>query len=152
MSIGSLTYEFCYIQSLRKKPMPQLKGRVTNKKVGSFWIKKVVDFTYTSKNRAISEIWKKIHKPVTMEGLGNILSQTCFSESCPLKGPAHSKNENLYFLVPAKTKRMQPILVSRASPLRSNLKKKTLVQLLVILLVQWGSWPSLYQCFFANCS
>ena len=29
-----------------------------------------------------------------------------------LKGPAHSKNENIYFLAPAQTKRMQPILVS----------------------------------------
>ena len=27
-----------------------------------------------------------------------------------LKGPAHSKNENLYVLVPALTKRMHPII------------------------------------------
>ena len=32
-------------------------------------------------------------------------------ERISFKGPAHSKNENLYFLVPAQTKRMQPILV-----------------------------------------
>ena len=31
---------------------------------------------------------------------------------CNIKGPAHSKNENLYFLAPAQTKRMKPILVS----------------------------------------
>ena len=37
---------------------------------------------------------------------------------------AHSKNENLYFLAPAQTKRMQPILVSCEAPFRSNLQKK----------------------------
>ena len=50
------------------------------------------------------------------------------SESCrvPLfKEPTHSKNENLYFLAPAQTKRMQPILVSCEAPFRSNLKKTT---------------------------
>ena len=59
-----------------------------------------------------------------MEGLGNILSQTCFSESCPLKGPAHSKNEYLYFSVPAQTKRMHQILVSCETPIRSKLQNK----------------------------
>jgi len=49
-----------------------------------------------------------------------------------LKGPAHRKNENLYFSAPAQTKRLQPILVSCEAPLRSNLQKKPLVQL--------GSW------------
>ena len=33
-------------------------------------------------------------------------------ETKELKGPAHSKNENLYFLAPVQTKRMQPILLS----------------------------------------
>ena len=42
-----------------------------------------------------------------------------------LKGPAHSKNENLYFLVPAQTKRMQPIFVSCEAPFRRNLQKTT---------------------------
>ena len=40
------------------------------------------------------------------------------------KGPAHSKNENLYFLAPAQTKRKQPILVSCEALFRSNLQKK----------------------------
>ena len=40
-----------------------------------------------------------------------------------LKGPAHSKNENLYYLALAQTKRMQPILVSCEAPFRSNLQK-----------------------------
>ena len=43
-----------------------------------------------------------------------------------LKGPAHSKNENLYFLALAQTKRMQPILVPCEALFRSNsLKKNT---------------------------
>ena len=43
-----------------------------------------------------------------------------------LEGPAHSKNENLYFfLAPAQTKRMQPILVSCESSFRSHLQKTT---------------------------
>ena len=37
-----------------------------------------------------------------------------------LKGPAHSKNENIYALAPAQTKRKQPI-----APFRSNLQKNT---------------------------
>ena len=37
-----------------------------------------------------------------------------------LKGPPHSKNENLYALAPAQTKRMQPI-----APFWSNLQKNT---------------------------
>ena len=45
-----------------------------------------------------------------------------------LKGPAHSQNEDLHFLAPAQTKRMQPILVSCEAPFRSNLQKKKLVQ------------------------
>ena len=40
-----------------------------------------------------------------------------------LKGLAHSKNENLYFLALAQTKRMQPFLVSSEAPFRSNLQK-----------------------------
>ena len=43
-----------------------------------------------------------------------------------LKGPAHSKNENFYFLAPAQTKRMQPILVSCEAPFRRILQKKTI--------------------------
>ena len=39
------------------------------------------------------------------------------------KGPAHSKN-NLYFLAPAQTKRMQPILESCEEQFRSNFQKK----------------------------
>ena len=38
-----------------------------------------------------------------------------------LQGPAHSKNENLYFLAPAQTKRMQP--VSCKAPFRSILQE-----------------------------
>ena len=38
-----------------------------------------------------------------------------------LKGPEHSKNENLYFLAPAQTKWIQPILVSCKALFRSNL-------------------------------
>ena len=57
-----------------------------------------------------------------------------------LKGPAQSKNENLYFLAPAQTKLMQQILVSCEAPFRSNLKKKNIGPVGVIL-VQWGSWP-----------
>ena len=37
-----------------------------------------------------------------------------------LKGPADSKNENLYFLAPAQTKRMQPTLVSCEALFWSN--------------------------------
>ena len=40
-----------------------------------------------------------------------------------LQSPAHSKNENLYFLATAQTKPMQPILVSCKAPFRSNLQK-----------------------------
>ena len=40
-----------------------------------------------------------------------------------VKGPEYSKNENLYFLAPAQTKQMQPILVSCEAPFRSNLHK-----------------------------
>ena len=40
-----------------------------------------------------------------------------------LKGPAHSKNENLYFLAPALTKRTLPILVSCEAPFRHNLQQ-----------------------------
>ena len=43
-----------------------------------------------------------------------------------VKGPAHSKNENLYFLVPAQTQQMQPILVSCEAPFWSNLQKKNI--------------------------
>ena len=42
-----------------------------------------------------------------------------------IKGPAHSRNENLYFLDPAQTKRMQPILVSCEAQFRSSLQKNT---------------------------
>ena len=42
-----------------------------------------------------------------------------------LKGPAHRKNSNLYFLSPAQTKRMQPILVSCEAPFWSNLQKNS---------------------------
>ena len=41
-----------------------------------------------------------------------------------LKGPVHSKSENLYLLAPAQTKLMQPILASCEAPFRSNLQKK----------------------------
>ena len=41
------------------------------------------------------------------------------------KGPAHSKNENLYFLVPAQNKRMQPNLVLCEALFVSNLQKNT---------------------------
>ena len=51
-----------------------------------------------------------------------------------LKGPAHSKNENFYFLAPAQTNRMQPILVSYQASFRSNL-------------VQWESEPPMDQFF-----
>ena len=43
-----------------------------------------------------------------------------------VKGPVHKKNENLYFLAPAQTKLMQPILVPYEAPLRSNLQKKNI--------------------------
>ena len=49
-----------------------------------------------------------------------------------LKGPAHSKNENLYYLALAQTKRMQPILVSCEEPFRSNLQKKKPLELINI--------------------
>ena len=39
-----------------------------------------------------------------------------------LKGPLHSKNENLYCFAPAQTKLMQPTLVACEAPCRSNLK------------------------------
>ena len=42
-----------------------------------------------------------------------------------LKGPAHSQNENFYFLAPAQSKRMQPILVSSETPFSSNFLKTT---------------------------
>ena len=43
-----------------------------------------------------------------------------------IKGPEHSENENLYILAPAKTKRMQPMLVSREAPHRlGGICKKT---------------------------
>ena len=53
---------------------------------------------------------------VTFDVTGNV-------KEIQLKGPAHSKKENLYFLASAQTKRMQPILVSCKAPLRSNLQK-----------------------------
>ena len=56
-----------------------------------------------------------------------------------LKGPAHRKNEDLYFLAPAQTKLMQPISMSCQAPFRSNLQKKNIGSVGVIL-VQWGSW------------
>ena len=42
-----------------------------------------------------------------------------------LKGHVHSKDENLYFLVPAQSKRMQPISVSWGASFRSNLQKSS---------------------------
>ena len=42
-----------------------------------------------------------------------------------IKGSAHSKNENLYFLAPAQTKRMQPILLTCEAPFKSNLQINT---------------------------
>ena len=41
-----------------------------------------------------------------------------------LKGPTNSKNGHLYFLAPAQTILMKPILVSCEAPFRSNLQKK----------------------------
>ena len=54
-----------------------------------------------------------------------IKKQKSIAKTRHVKGPAHSKNENLYFLAPAQTKRMQPILVSCEAPFRSNLQKNT---------------------------
>ena len=48
------------------------------------------------------------------------ISLTDLVPSLQLKGHAHSKNENLYFLAPAQTKLMQPFLESE---FRSNLQK-----------------------------
>ena len=42
-----------------------------------------------------------------------------------LQGPARCIHENLYFLAPAQTKRMQPILVSCEAPFRSNLQNNS---------------------------
>ena len=56
---------------------------------------------------------------------------------------------NLDCLVPAQAKRMQPILVSCEALFMSNLQKN--IGPVEIMLVQWGSWPSLVQSFIANC-
>ena len=44
-------------------------------------------------------------------------SNPCLAYRPTVKGPVHSKNENLYFLASAQTKRMQPILVSCEAPI-----------------------------------
>ena len=42
---------------------------------------------------------------------------------CNIKGPAHGKNENLYFLAPAQTKPMKPILMSCEAPFKGQFAK-----------------------------
>ena len=39
---------------------------------------------------------------------------------CDIKGPAQSKNKNVYFLAPAQTKGMQPILVACEATFKSK--------------------------------
>ena len=53
-----------------------------------------------------------------------------------LKGLRMAKMKNLYFLAPAQTKRMQPILVSWEEPFRSNLQKKNTGQVRVMTLTR----------------
>ena len=62
-----------------------------------------------------------------------------------LKGPAHSKNENIHFLAPAQTKRMQPILVSWEAPFRSNLQKTT--GPVRVMTLAGPTWPPLGHFF-----
>ena len=46
--------------------------------------------------------------------------------TCNLKGTAHGKNENLWFLAPAQKEiECNQILVSYEAPFRSNLQKNT---------------------------
>ena len=67
-----------------------------------------------------------------------------------LKGLEHSKNANLYFLAPAQTKRMQPILVSCEAPFRNSLQKKHLFS--GGHDPHWTSMTPTVPMFFLNCS